>query len=155
HVIWPAAFLGVAASAVTMVLFLDVIPYTNCLLRSHAAGDVEELIYAVLRRDGCIRHNKLNYEINVKNMEGRKLHDVIFKRRAAGGRGFDTIVLAKEAELRVDLGQRQILIDMRQCQVLQHNNVAIVQQQTWPVDIPDFLTNSGNKQRASDMTWSE
>jgi lipopolysaccharide export system permease protein len=155
HVIWPAAFLGVVASAVTMILFLDVIPYSNCLLRSRAASDVEELIYALLRRDGCIRHLKLNYEINVKSMDGRKLHDVIFKRRPGPGKEFDTIVLAREAELRVDLARRQILIDMRQCEIVHRNNVALVHEQTWPVDIPDFLSASSNKQRASDMTWSE
>jgi lipopolysaccharide export system permease protein len=155
HVIWPALCLGVAASALTMFLFLDVIPYTHFLLKSQVAGDVEELIYALLRRDGCIRHLKLDYEINVKSMDGRKLYDVIFKRRAASGKGFDAVAFAKEAELHVDLANRQILITMRHCQLLQRNNLAIVQQQTWPVEIPEFVTNPGNKQRSTDMTWSE
>lgn len=155
HVIWPALFLGVAASALTMVLFLDVIPYTHFLVKSQVAGDVEELIYAILKRDGCIRHLKLSYEINVKSMDGRKLQEVIFKRRAAGGKGFDTVAFAKEAELHVDLANNQILIDMRHCQLVQRNSVAILQQQTWPVEIPDFVTNPGYKQRAADMTWSE
>src|SRR6266540_2391928 len=34
HVIFPATLLGIFASVVTMVLSLDVIPYTHFLLRS-------------------------------------------------------------------------------------------------------------------------
>jgi BirA family biotin operon repressor/biotin-[acetyl-CoA-carboxylase] ligase len=56
HVVWPALFLGIAASVVTLVLFLDTIPYTQYLLRTQVAGDVEDLLYSMLRKDGFIKH---------------------------------------------------------------------------------------------------
>src|SRR2546421_847608 len=41
HVVWPAVMLGVFASAVTMFLYLDAIPYTAFILKGKVAGDVE------------------------------------------------------------------------------------------------------------------
>src|SRR5205814_1563157 len=110
HVIWPAVLLGIAAGAVTMFLFLDVIPHASHLLKTQGSGDVEELLYTLLRRDGCIRHPKINYEIHVKEVRGHILVDAIFKRRAPGGKSFDTIAFAKEAELQVDVLRNCILV---------------------------------------------
>jgi lipopolysaccharide export system permease protein len=155
HVMWPALFLGIVASAVTLILYMDAIPYTSFILKASLADDIEESLYATLRRDGCIRHAKVNYEIDVKTIQGRKLQDVIFKRRASDGQGFDTIARAQEAELHVDLAQQQILIDMRQCQVIQHNTVGTLDDMVWPVELPGILLTSSTKLRASDMTWLE
>lgn len=155
HVIGPALLLGALASGVTMYLYLEAIPYTSFIMKSRAAGDIEEMLYTILRKDACLRHPKLNYEIHVNDIHGRKLQDVIFKRRAPGGKGYDLIVRAREAELKVDLDQNRILLHMYFCQVSQQNTVGVVEDQVWPVDIPDFLGAPGAKQRASDMTWME
>ena len=155
HVIWPGLLLGLFASTLTMFLYIDAIPYTSFLLKCQVAGDVEELLYTLLRKDGCIRHKNLNYEIHVSNVQGRMLQDVIFKRRSGNGARFDTIVLAKKAELSVDLTQDRILVHMYVCQVAQQNTVGIVEEQVWPLDIPEFITKIAVKQRANDMTWSE
>src|ERR1017187_6891208 len=69
HVIWPGVFLGVLTSAVTFLLYLDVIPTTTFLLRVQASADVEEMLYTFLRKDGCIRHKNLNYEIQVSSVQ--------------------------------------------------------------------------------------
>src|SRR5476651_768765 len=52
HIVWPALFLGIVTGIVTMVCFLDLIPYTGFLLRNQVISDVEELMYAMLRKDG-------------------------------------------------------------------------------------------------------
>jgi lipopolysaccharide export system permease protein len=155
HVVWPAAALGLFASAVTLFLYLDAIPYTSFLLKNSLADDIEEVLYASLRRDGHIKHPKINYEIHVNAMQGRTLQDVIFKRRAADGNGFDTIARAREAELHVDMLRQQILIDMRQCQVVQNNTVGVLDDTVWPVEIPSILLAGSIKTRACDMTWLE
>jgi lipopolysaccharide export system permease protein len=155
HVVWPAAALGLFASAATMFLYLDAIPYTSFLLKTSLADDIEEVLYASLRRDGQIRHPKVNYEIHVSSIQGRTLQDVIFKRRAADGNGFDTVARAREAELHVDMAHKQILIDMRQCQVVQNNTVGVLDDTVWPVDIPSMLLAGSIKVRACDMTWLE
>jgi lipopolysaccharide export system permease protein len=155
HVIWPALFLGILASAVTLFLYLEAIPYTSYVLRCQAVGDIEEVLYSMLRRDGCIKHPKLNYEIHVKNIQERTLQDVIFKRRAADGKSFDTIARAKEAELHVDTTGQQILVVMWQCQLVKGNTVGFLDNHIWPVAIPEFINGGNAKLRASDMTWTE
>jgi lipopolysaccharide export system permease protein len=153
HVIWPALFLGLAASIVTIILFLDTIPYTQYLLRTHVAGDVEDLLYAMLRKDGYIKHPKINYEIHVKNMQGRKLYDVLFLRR--NGDGFDIVAKAREAELQVVLSEHKIQIKMRQTQVVQGTNVIFDEERTWPIELPHDFPGALNKSRALEMTWTE
>jgi lipopolysaccharide export system permease protein len=156
HVVWPALFLGLATTAVTMFCYLDVIPYTGYLLRNELIGDVEELLYTMLRREGCIRHPRVSWEINVKAVHGRKLQDVIFKRKMPNGSGFDTIAWAKEAELRVDLTHHRILVDMRHCHVMQKDGaVGFVESKIWPVELVGEWGPGSTKIRAMDMTWTE
>src|SRR5262245_40823356 len=93
HVVWPALFLGLVTTAVTAFCYIDIIPYTGCVLRNRVIGDVEELLYAMLRQNGHIKHPNIKVEIHVKEINGRKLKDVIFKRRAANGNGFDLIAV--------------------------------------------------------------
>ena len=127
HAMAPAIILGIFASAVTMLLYRDAIPYTHYLLKCEVAADVEESLYTMLRNDGCIRHRSLNYEIHVKNLRGRILEDVVIKRRATrGGGSFDLIALAREAELHVDASTRELLVDMRQCEIMQGTAVAVM-----------------------------
>jgi lipopolysaccharide export system permease protein len=156
HVVWPALLLGAATSAVTMFCFLDVIPYTGYLLRNKIVSDVEELLYQMLAKDRCIQQDKINWEIHVKDIRGRKLHDVLFRRKAPDGNGFDTICRAKEAELRVDMAHKRILVDMRHCYITQRDGgLAYVESKIWPVDIIGDFSGSTNKIRAMDMRWSE
>jgi lipopolysaccharide export system permease protein len=84
------------------------------------------------------------------------LQDAIFKRKAPDGNGFDVIAAAKEAELRVDTAHNQILVHMRQCNIVQKDGgIAYVDNKIWPVELPpDFLGNPA-KTRSMDMTWRE
>src|SRR5947208_1278454 len=59
HVILPALLLGFVTSGVTMVLYLDTIPFTHFLLKTQVVGDVEDLLYTLLRKEGCINLPKL------------------------------------------------------------------------------------------------
>src|SRR5262245_3398369 len=154
HVVWPALVLGIGTTIITLCFFVDLIPHTGWLLRARAVGDVEELLYTVLAHDGFINNPRINWEIHVKSIEGRKLRDVIFKRRAADGR-FDTVAVAKEPELRVDLAHNKILVEMRQCQVLQGENVGYDDGRIWPVEIPSDFNGNTAKVRPMDMTWTE
>ena len=156
HVIWPALLLGAGAGAVTMFLYLDAIPHTHFLLKSQVAGDVEELLFNMLRKDGYIKHPKINYEIYVKRVQGRKLLDAQFMRRAADGRSFDAIVRSKEADLVVDILHKQMIFHIRQGHLVQKGGtLGLVQDCDWPVDLPAELSGDFIKARATDMTWRE
>jgi lipopolysaccharide export system permease protein len=154
HVVWPAIFLGAVMTGIVTVFYFDVIPATGSMVRNQIVGDVEGLLYNILQNESCIVKKGMNWEIHVKNMQGRKLQDVHFKRKAADGT-YDTIAVAKEAELLVDLAHNQIHVDMRQCQVLQGESVGYVVTKIWPVEIPPDFASGGPKHRPMDMTWSE
>jgi lipopolysaccharide export system permease protein len=155
RVIWPALLLGILASAATMFLSLDFIPYTHFMLRSELGGDAEELLYATVRREGCIKHPKISYEIHAQGVEGRILQGVVFKRRGAKGEDYDLIAYAKEAELHVDCAQKQLLLDMKQCEIVRGNTLGSLDSQTMPVELAAEFFGAGPKLRATDMTWSE
>jgi lipopolysaccharide export system permease protein len=154
-VIWPAVWLGVVMSTVTLMLYLEVIPYTHYRLRSKFLNDVEEFLYTMLRRDGCINQPRLNYVMFVRGVQGRKLQEALFKRRDGKG-GYDVVAKAREAELLVDLPRKQILVHMRHCFVLSEDGTktGYFEDKVWPVALPaDFA--STRKVRASDLTWLE
>jgi lipopolysaccharide export system permease protein len=155
HAVWPALALGVLASIVTFVLFLNLIPYTHYILRSQINGDVRELLYGMLKRESRICHARLNYEVYVKRVDGQKLKDAQFRRKNGKG-GYDMIAVAREAELLVDMAHNLIYVQMRDCDITDSNNNSTthVDFRVWPVDIPNDLAGQG-KARPSDMTWSE
>jgi lipopolysaccharide export system permease protein len=157
HVIWPALLLGIATSAATMVFYLDVIPATGSLLRNSPIGEPEELLYAILRKEGQIKHPRIDWEINVKTMQGRKLQDVIFKRRKVDAPTFDVIARAKEAELQYVLTRKKILVHMRHCigNFGDGNGEGFFDNHILEVDVPDDFFGARVKFRAMDMTWSE
>lgn len=155
HVIWPAIFLGLVASAITMALYVNVIPETHHSMKTMVVGDVEELLYTMLRKDGYIKHAKISYEIHVKGVQGRQLQEVLFMQRAANGNGYEVIAKSKEAELRVDLAHKKIHVRMVRCQIVQGKNVGMVDAQSWPVDLPPDFPGKTEKYRTTDMTWTE
>src|SRR5262245_23746196 len=81
-VLKPGLALGLAMSACTMGLYLNVIPYTHALLRAMVFQDIEELLYSTLRKHRTINSPSLSYSMFVKGVQGRKLIDPTFKRRA-------------------------------------------------------------------------
>jgi lipopolysaccharide export system permease protein len=155
HVVWPALLLGILTSAVTLFLYLDAIPYTSYALRVRLVEDVDELLYTILRRDGCLKHPKLNYEIHVNHVRGHKLEDTIFKRKAPDGKSYDFIARARQAELQWDGGAKKINIVMWQTQIVKGTTIGSLESNIWPVEVPSFFVVTSVKQRPCDMTWSE
>jgi lipopolysaccharide export system permease protein len=154
-VVWPAVWLGLAMSAVTLALYYETIPYTHHAMRSMFLNDVEELLYTMLRRDHCINQPRLNYVMFVRDVQGRKLQDALFKRRDGKG-NYDVKARAREAELLVDLPRKQILVHMRYCYVINEKGTGsgYFEDKVWPVALPEELTLN-RKVRASDLTWDE
>src|SRR6185369_14014668 len=52
HVVWPAAVLGVVMSLVTAGLFHTVIPTSFNMMKTVFLKDIENVVYAMLKRDG-------------------------------------------------------------------------------------------------------
>ena len=110
-VIWPGVLLGLVISVSTMGLYYRIIPYTHHLIRSLPLKNVQELLYAMLKKERGIAHPRLEFELFVKNVQGNKLHEVIIRRRDKSGR-FDMVIKAQEAVLDIDLRNRKLIVRM-------------------------------------------
>jgi lipopolysaccharide export system permease protein len=136
-VIGPALVLGLVMSSVTMGLYYSLIPYTHYLLRSNFLNDAEELLYTMLKKDRCIKMPNLPYSIWVRQVQGKRLVDALFKRRAKGA-DYDVICRSREAELQVDMPNKQVLVHMRHGYLLDDKgkNHSYVQDHIWLVPLP-------------------
>ena len=113
HTLKPAILLGTCAAATTMCLYYDVIPRTQRMLREQIMSDAEEVIYGLIKREGRLRQPGMQYVMYVREVQGKRLLDVIFKKRASTGPGYEIVARAREAHLRVDMENSQILLNMR------------------------------------------
>jgi lipopolysaccharide export system permease protein len=155
EVVRPGLLLGLAASTITLVLYLDVIPASHRTLRTLAFNDAEELLYSLLRRQGSINYVSMPYAIWVKGVEERKLLDPVIKGRNPDG-ATDFVAQAKEAELRVDMVHRKLTIRMRLGAAMTPDgrNAVAFDAKEFEVDLPPTFGPEGAL-RARDMTWSE
>jgi lipopolysaccharide export system permease protein len=137
-IVFPAVLLGLVMSLVTMGLYYHLIPFTHHMFRSSFMNDAEEYLYAILKKDRCINMPGVPYKIFVQQVHGRRLEEAIFKRRAPKGEGYDVIARALEAELHVDLPNRQVVVDMRRCTLQDENgkNQGYFKKQSWTVPLP-------------------
>jgi lipopolysaccharide export system permease protein len=155
RVVWPGILLGIIISAITIGLYYRAIPRTHYLLRAWLVADIEEFMYSKLRHDGSLALPQVNYEIYVKRVQGHKLLDAQFMRRDATGK-YDIIARAREAELNVDLPNKQINVHMKNCEIANNTEgvTGHVDEKDWPIQIPDEFLNP-IKNRPCDMTWQE
>lgn len=119
--IWPALFLSLMVSAAIFALHFEYIPHTHHRLREMAFNESEEFLYAKLRRDLCFNEPGVNYSIYVREVHGRRLIGPIFKQRNQKGE-YDMVASAEEAEIRVDLKNKEILISLTLADVIKDGN---------------------------------
>ena len=157
HVIWPGVLLGAVMSLATMGLFIQLIPYTHLLLRTAIASDVEDFLYTMLKRDRQIRRRpelKINYEMWCEQVQGRQLKNAIFKKRNEKELGrYDAVAKARDADLRVNMNRREVIIRMRHGTFLdQDGNRFHFEGKEFAVPLP---TLEKQKPGTRDMTWQE
>jgi lipopolysaccharide export system permease protein len=111
RIVWPAVLVGLLASGGVFVLYREFIPGMHHRLRSVAIKDIEELIYARLRKDLTFNEPRVNYAIWVREVQGRRLIWPIFIRRDSQGRD-EIIAMAREAEIKIDLARGNIDVHM-------------------------------------------
>ena len=154
QIILPAIFLGILVSIVTFLLYLEIIPTTQNMLITRLVDDVEELLYSMLKRDGYLRDPKMGYVIYVKRVEGRTLNQAQFLRRDPNSAEFDVIAWAHEAELHVDMEQKQVIVTMRNCYITSPtgDNEGVLMEKDWSVDMPQiYPTNT----RPNQLVWKK
>ncbi len=138
RIVWPALLLGLVTSGVTMGLFYELIPSTYYMMRARALNDMEEFLYARLKKDHCIKGDrKMPFSMWVSHVQGPWLQDPLFERQDKKG-NYDLTVRAREGRLKVDLENRKIYVIMRIGTVLRADGSRLdfVHHQ-WDVDLPE------------------
>lgn len=156
QVVLPGLFLGAVMSGVTMGLYYHLIPYTHHLLRSSLLNNVEEYLYTMLQKDRCIKQPGLRYAMWVRQVQGRRLIDALFKRQDEKGQ-YDVIARSREAELSVDLVKKELIVRMRHGEVLGGDDSkghGFFDDQSWPVALPEDLFKI-RKPKPRDMVWED
>lgn len=150
----PAITLGLITTGITMGLYFHVIPYTHHLMRSMFLDDVEGLLYAALEQKREVRHSRLNSEMYVRGVRGRKLINPTFKGRSKDGK-VDFVAVAREAELRVDKHKNVIHVLMQNGQVAgKGDSQGLFLERIWEVPIPEDFQEA-RVIRARDLTWPQ
>mgnify|MGYP000858972004 CR=1 FL=1 len=163
----PAVLLGVLTTALTGWLYYAVIPQTQQRLPEVALRDPEEVLYNTLRRDRCLRHGTFPYALFVRDVQGRRLIDVVIKKRAKlrdpatgaelpGFGGYELVVRAREAELRVDAAANLLYVDADRF-TLHTPGIDGNHSQTTPyaMPLPDFLNPADAQTRPGALTWEQ
>jgi len=155
RVIWPAVLLGMLTSVTTFILYYHVIPVSQYTMRAQFLKDVEELLYTMLKQDRCVNHPRLNYAIWVRQVEGKRLLDAIFKRRDIKGT-YDLVAVAREAELRVDARNKKLLVHMRhgECVTLKDGLHGYFEDRLWEVELQNETLDE-KALKAREMTWPQ
>jgi lipopolysaccharide export system permease protein len=154
-VVKPGLYLGLAMSIATMGLYYRIIPYTHLLLRSLAFNDAEELLYGLLKRNNAITHTSMPYSMFVSGVKGKKLLNPVFKHRGQNGE-INLVVQAREAELRVNLARKLLLVHMLHGtgSYTEDGSPFYFEDRTFDVELPDDWIKM-KERRARDMTWQE
>jgi lipopolysaccharide export system permease protein len=154
QVVKPGIVLGLVMSGVTMGLYYQVIPYTHRLLRAMVFNDAEELLYSLLRKHGALSHSQLPYSMFVHSVQGKKLLSPVVKRKDARGH-IDVVAQAREADLRVDMVKRLLLVHMRSGFVSSEDGSGgVFEDHIFELPLPANFGNPGQP-RPRDLMWQE
>lgn len=146
--IWPALLLSLMVSAGIFALHFEYIPHTHHRLREMAFNESEEFLYAKLRRDLCFNEPGVNYSIYVREVHGRRLIGPIFKQRNEKNE-FTLIASAEEAEIRVDLASKTIIVTLILADVIRDGNTGRADREVIKIPFPKKLGRTARARERS------
>ncbi len=156
QILMPGVLLGTLTAATTGLLYYQVIPSTQHLLKTLFVNDVEEFLYALLKKDREINQQALNYVIAVRQVQGRRLLDAVFFKRNNAQSDYDVIAKAREAELHVDMNKKEVHVTMWQFVGLTEGGEAratVNEKRVWVVPLPSL--DAQRKRRPREHTWEQ
>jgi lipopolysaccharide export system permease protein len=162
----PAVLVGIITTCVTASLYYSLIPRTQGLVQAQVMQDPEEVLYNMLRKERKFAPPGSPFAIHVRDVQGRRLLDVIVKRRkmipttvgtdAPSPFEYDFVLRAQEAELRVDVEKRVLALDPKRVSVwgkgayLNDGGSKVLE-----MDLPDMFTNKNAKAKPMALEWEE
>ncbi len=112
----PAFLLGVLTAAATAALEYSAIPATQRMVQEEITRDPEETLYSLLKRERCFRAPNMPYVLYVRDVQDRRLIDVVVKRKTSKNSlpteaGFDYVARTREARLVIDTTANTLTVD--------------------------------------------
>ncbi|AWM41840.1 putative permease YjgP/YjgQ family protein [Gemmata obscuriglobus] len=164
-IVKPTLLLGVLTTATTAALAHSTIPRTQQMFWDEILSDPEEVLYNMIRRDRCLRHPSLPNVLYVRDVEGKRLIDVVVKRRikekdprtgAEVVMGYDMVARMHEAQLRVDVAAGTLSIEPDRL-VIDGKNASgsAASSGAFVMDLPDSVTGKEARLKTSTLTWDE
>src|SRR5579883_1791879 len=173
-VVRPALALGVVTTLATFYLAHSVIPHTQAMLQKQIMKDPEEVLYNLLKRERRFNPGNFPYVIYVKDVQGRRLMDVVIKHRAGikdptNGKdvytgGYDFVLRAREARLRVALpdgsapdDKPMLYIDPDRWAGAYENSAVMRMDGNRPVavNLPESLSGKELKDKPMNLEWPD
>ena len=159
----PAILLGLVTTAATAALYHTVIPLSQQMLQEELLKDPEEALYSTLRREKSIRHPSSDFTLFVRDVQGRRLIDVVLKQKAKPDKsgaippnGYEYVFRAQTAQLRVDASDGMMYIDPDRFLVYNPNTQGTsALNAPIPVKLPDNFNAQDARTRPSALTWKE
>src|SRR5262245_32872219 len=157
RLVTPALILGAITCAGTFALYWKFIPRSHLKLRTQVLNDVEEYLYSLLKRQGCLRHQKFDYAMWVRQVQGRRLIDVIFKQRDKVKGGYRMVARAREATLHYEPEKNQLRANMTYVSTYGDRDSlsANATDPSYPMPLPEGFLGADYVRRPTDMTWRE
>ncbi|MFO0935139.1 MAG: LptF/LptG family permease [Gemmataceae bacterium] len=165
-VLRPAFMLGLITSITTFTLCHTIIPQSQVALQQQVMSDPEEVLYNLLKRDRNFRYPNAPYSIYVREVQGRRLIDVVLKKRkklAPGQKdihaaGYDFIARAREAQLRVDIDKGILYVKLFGWAAVEDGSKSNISTEDSPeveIPLPEMFSPKQSKTRLSAHTWDE
>jgi lipopolysaccharide export system permease protein len=110
RLLFPAILLGLGTTAITGAMYYDIIPRSQRLLREQLLKDAEEVIYSLMKREGGMRQNNLDFVMFVRDVQGKYLIDVVVKKRKPDKTGYEFAARSKTAQLRVERAMDNVTV---------------------------------------------
>ena len=164
-IVKPGLLLGTLATLTTASLYHTTIPASQQRLYEQILSDPEEVLYNQLRRDRCLRHPSLPYVLYVRDVQGKRLIDVVIKRRARVkdakpgsdlSVAYDLVARMHEARLRVDLASGKVIITPDRFVVHEKNaSGSTASAGPFTMDLPDSVSGKEARLRISALTWDD
>ncbi len=162
-IVRPTLLLGLLTTGATAGLYHTTIPQTQQMFYEQILSDPEEVLYNTLRRDRRLVHPSLPYVLYVRDVQGKRLIDVVIKRRlkvkdertgAEVVKGYDFVARMHEARLRVDLVNGTMSIEPDRFVIDGKNATgSSATSGAFTMDLPDSVSGKEAKLKISTLTW--
>jgi lipopolysaccharide export system permease protein len=123
EILSPAFIVGAVLSLATLLLTDLFVPWARYKIEAVITAEMEEIFLDVLRTHNQFTDARRGLAVTVGRVEGRRLINPTF--RYALHNGQSALIAAREAQIKFDLRQQQVLLDLRDGHVETPNGITV------------------------------